>query len=96
MSVDGKSLGLRRKVERLASCLPRVFVGPEQREVFWGGFSLLQATLDCARALQSHDWRYWINLAAQDFPLHPQRQIKLRLSRMLPKSLVQILPEPKR
>lgn len=40
-------------------------------------------------------WRYWLNLAAQDFPLLPQAGVRARLEAAFPASLLQVLPEVK-
>ena len=98
VSVDAKSRRLYEKVEALAACQPHLLLSPKRRHIFWGGYSLLQATLDCAQLLLASlkPWRYFVNLSAQDFPLHSQAAIKRSLESIQPASVVEVLPEPNR
>ena len=60
----------------IANCLTNVFIANELIDVRWGGLSLLEAELSCMRTLWPYkDWKYYMNLAGQEFPLKTNRQI---------------------
>ncbi|GAA37376.2 beta-1 3-galactosyl-O-glycosyl-glycoprotein beta-1 6-N-acetylglucosaminyltransferase [Clonorchis sinensis] len=58
---------------------PNVFVVPYELRstVRWGYFSVLEPELTCAGLLirRSGDWKYWINLTGQEFPLRTNREL---------------------
>ncbi|XP_066558316.1 beta-1,3-galactosyl-O-glycosyl-glycoprotein beta-1,6-N-acetylglucosaminyltransferase 7 [Amia ocellicauda] len=69
--VDAKSPeDYKTAVQRLASCFPNVFVTSKLETVAYGGFSRLQADINCMRDLVKFPtpWRKVINLCGQDFP----------------------------
>jgi hypothetical protein len=60
----------------LATCVPGVFLASQREKVVYGGFTRLQADINCmqdhwqrSQTGQATPWRYLINLASQDFPL---------------------------
>ncbi|XP_041372655.1 beta-1,3-galactosyl-O-glycosyl-glycoprotein beta-1,6-N-acetylglucosaminyltransferase-like [Gigantopelta aegis] len=69
--VDKKAdLGIRRAVEGIASCFDNVFLTSRSVNVVWSQFGMLEADLICMKELlQREKWKYYLNLAAQEFPL---------------------------
>ena len=60
----------------IANCLTNVFIANELIDVQWGGMSLLEAEISCMRTLWPYtEWKYYLNLAGQEFPLKTNRQI---------------------
>ncbi|XP_045214010.2 N-acetyllactosaminide beta-1,6-N-acetylglucosaminyl-transferase-like [Mercenaria mercenaria] len=61
---------------KIANCLNNVFIIKEPVNVIWGDFSLLEAELLCMKTLGSYkQWKYYINLTGQEFPLKTNRQL---------------------
>jgi hypothetical protein len=80
--VDRKSEpGIHDSVRRSLHGYPNVSIAAG-RKVVWGGYSMVEATLDGVRdALKSGDsWQWLINLSGQDFPLRSQTAIMEFLS----------------
>jgi hypothetical protein len=51
------------------------------RTIHWGGWSMVQATLDAiSHLLKMGRWQHFLNLSGQDYPLKNQQQIKQTLS----------------
>ncbi|GCB62645.1 N-acetyllactosaminide beta-1,6-N-acetylglucosaminyl-transferase-like [Scyliorhinus torazame] len=76
--VDNKtSAAFRRGVGQLAACFGNVFVASRSEAVVYGGFSRLQADLNCMQELARPRlrWRYAINLCGQDYPLKTNREL---------------------
>uniref|UniRef100_A0A914VRZ6 Calpain catalytic domain-containing protein n=1 Tax=Plectus sambesii TaxID=2011161 RepID=A0A914VRZ6_9BILA len=93
---DAKSKGLRQKVESLTKCLgPNVFLATISETVFWGGFSVLRAHLNCVGQLlkTSRKWTHVLTLSAQDYPLKSLDDIRIALRSLENGSNVEILPE---
>lgn len=70
--VDGNSPEVvHNAVKAIASCFDNVFVVSSTVDVIYGGYSRLQADLNCMKDLVSHkvEWKYFINLPSQQFPL---------------------------
>ncbi|KAL0977885.1 hypothetical protein UPYG_G00162680 [Umbra pygmaea] len=70
--VDAKAMPAYRKaVERLAGCLPNVFLTSHSETVAYAGFSRLQADINCMKDLVASPmpWRKVVNLCGQDFPI---------------------------
>ncbi|XP_053380004.1 N-acetyllactosaminide beta-1,6-N-acetylglucosaminyl-transferase-like [Mercenaria mercenaria] len=62
--------------KKIANCLNNVFIVKEPVNVIWGDFSLLEAELLCMKVLGSYkQWKYYINLTGQEFPLKTNREI---------------------
>ncbi|XP_045214018.2 N-acetyllactosaminide beta-1,6-N-acetylglucosaminyl-transferase-like [Mercenaria mercenaria] len=62
--------------QKIANCLNNVFIVKEPVNVAWGEFSLLEAELLCMRTLEPYkQWKYYINLTGQEFPLKTNRQL---------------------
>lgn len=72
--VDAKShIDLFVSIQSLARCFPpgHVVIAEPRYDVKWGNPSILHATLLCMQRLLelSRKWKYFINVAAQEFPL---------------------------
>ena len=83
--IDSKSTRVfRSAIEALVRCLPNVFISKESADVVWGHFSLVQAQLNCMTELlqSSVDWKYYISLIGQDFPLYDNKQLVAALKRL--------------
>ncbi|XP_045169948.2 beta-1,3-galactosyl-O-glycosyl-glycoprotein beta-1,6-N-acetylglucosaminyltransferase-like [Mercenaria mercenaria] len=66
----------RKAVEKIADCLHNVFIAGQSVDVKWGDFTLLEAELACMKTLWAYkQWKYYINLAGQEFPLKTNREI---------------------
>ncbi|XP_055505470.1 N-acetyllactosaminide beta-1,6-N-acetylglucosaminyl-transferase-like, partial [Leucoraja erinacea] len=82
--VDKKApAAFRRAVGDLASCFHNVFLASRAESVVYGGFSRLQADLNCMQdlVLSKVPWRYALNLCGQDYPLKTNRELVLLLKR---------------
>ncbi|XP_035692953.1 N-acetyllactosaminide beta-1,6-N-acetylglucosaminyl-transferase-like [Branchiostoma floridae] len=71
----------RAVLSAVADCYDNVFISRRLESVVYGGYSRLQADLNCLHDLVSSPvrWRYVINLAGQDFPLKTQNEIVAQL-----------------
>lgn len=69
--VDKKAPGqLHKNMAAIASCFQNVFIASHSVDVVWGNFTNLEADLICMKDLWKYtDWRYFINLTGQEFPL---------------------------
>ena len=69
--IDAKSQRVFRKaVETLANCFNNVFITSRSVDVRWGTFSVLEPELICMEELWRYrNWKYFINLTGQEFPL---------------------------
>ncbi|XP_076025575.1 beta-1,3-galactosyl-O-glycosyl-glycoprotein beta-1,6-N-acetylglucosaminyltransferase-like isoform X2 [Genypterus blacodes] len=58
-------------ISAIASCFPNVFMVSRREEVVYASWSRVQADLNCMAHLYnvSSQWKYFINLCGQDFPL---------------------------
>jgi len=80
--VDRKSEpSIHDSVRRHVQGYPNVSIA-ESRKVVWGGYSMVEATLDGIRGMLSKgdSWQWLINLSGQDFPLRSQTAIMEFLS----------------
>lgn len=76
--VDTKSTAsVQAAVAGIVSCLPNVFMVSQPVRVIYAGWSRVQADLNCMADLynSSIQWRYFINLCGQDFPLKTNLEI---------------------
>lgn len=73
-----------RDVQRLGSCFPNVFVPSERVDVVYRSITMLDAEFLCMKNLFKSPvrWKYYINLAGQDFPLKTNLEI-VRILRSL-------------
>jgi len=95
--IDSKSSRVfRSAIEAMVRCLPNVFIAEESADVVWGHFSLVQAQLNCMTELlqSSVDWKYYISLIGQDFPLYDNRQIVAALKRLKNTNSIESYPMP--
>lgn len=76
--VDSKAAEtFKEAVRHLLSCFPNAFLASRMERVVYGGFSRLQADLNCMRDLVASKvpWKYVINTCGQDFPLKTNKEI---------------------
>ncbi|XP_018416185.1 PREDICTED: beta-1,3-galactosyl-O-glycosyl-glycoprotein beta-1,6-N-acetylglucosaminyltransferase 7 [Nanorana parkeri] len=76
--IDQKSPNaFSQAVQRVAHCLPNIFISAKQETVVYAGISRLQADLNCMEDLVRSDapWSHVINLCGQDFPIRTNREI---------------------
>ena len=61
----------------IVKCFDNVFVASKLEKISYGGYSRLQADINCARDLVASNvkWRYMFNLAATMFPLKTNLEI---------------------
>ncbi|XP_054984920.1 N-acetyllactosaminide beta-1,6-N-acetylglucosaminyl-transferase isoform X3 [Sorex araneus] len=64
-------------VARLLRCFPNAFLASRAESVVYGGYSRLQADVNCLRDLAGSAvrWRYVLNTCGQDFPLKTNLEI---------------------
>lgn len=64
-------------IQGIANCFDNVFVVSRKEYVVYAGFTRLQADLNCMEDLLklSGDWKYFINLPSQEFPLKTNKEI---------------------
>ncbi|XP_029186423.2 beta-1,3-galactosyl-O-glycosyl-glycoprotein beta-1,6-N-acetylglucosaminyltransferase 3-like isoform X2 [Acropora muricata] len=95
--IDSKSTRVfRSAVEAMARCLPNVFISKESADVVWGHFSVVQAQLNCMTELleSSVDWKYYISLIGQDFPLYDNSQLVAALRKLNNTNSIESFPMP--
>lgn len=64
----------KRAMDSLMRCFPDNMISPKvRREIFWGDFSILEATMDCLQALTygrpNHRWKYVQIISWNDVPM---------------------------
>ncbi len=59
----------------IARCFPNVFVASRLESVYWGHISILYAEMNCLSDLLQYQWKYFLNLSGQMFPLHSNRDL---------------------
>ena len=63
-------------VKAMAGCFHNVFLASRSLNVTWGKFSVLEPELVCMKDLWPFkDWRYFINLTGQEFPLRTNHEL---------------------
>ncbi|XP_013379216.1 beta-1,3-galactosyl-O-glycosyl-glycoprotein beta-1,6-N-acetylglucosaminyltransferase 3 [Lingula anatina] len=78
LHVDAKSQpSVLRAVEGIARCFHNVFIATRLEEVIYAGYSRLQAEINCMNDTlhRKEEWKYYINLASQAFPLRTNREM---------------------
>lgn len=53
----------------LSSCFSNVIVPSVRRNIYWGDYSLLKATMDCVNVLMPFTWNYLQIVSWNDYPL---------------------------
>ncbi|KAK6182401.1 hypothetical protein SNE40_010102 [Patella caerulea] len=67
---------VRKAMINIINCLPNVYEATKSTRVVWGKFSVLEPELVCMKDLLRYgDWKYFINLTGQEFPLKTNLQI---------------------
>lgn len=86
-------------VSSIAKCFPNVFLVTKREDVIYTHFSRLQADLNCMQLLTSNslNWKYFINLCGQDFPLKTNGEMVRYLRYLHPQNSIEsfVLPEHK-
>lgn len=80
--VDQKSTPyVKAAIQGIVSCFPNVLMVTQAVSVVYAGWPRVQADLNCMADLYefSSEWKYFINLCGQDFPL----KTNLEMVRML-------------
>ena len=75
----------QRVKEAIASIAPRSHLRMiSTRNITWGGFSLIQAELDCLRELRRmpQPWDFVVDISANGFPIKPKRVYRKQLDAM--------------
>ncbi|XP_051050355.1 N-acetyllactosaminide beta-1,6-N-acetylglucosaminyl-transferase isoform X3 [Phodopus roborovskii] len=88
--VDEKATAeFKGAVEQLVSCFPNAFMASKMEPVVYGGFSRLQADLNCMKDLLASKvpWKYVLNTCGQDFPLKTNKEIVHHLKRFKGKNI---------
>lgn len=62
-------------VRALARCFPNVFVASKLESIFWAHISILIGEMNCLGDLMKYQWKYYINLSGQMFPLQTNRNL---------------------
>ncbi|XP_053386120.1 beta-1,3-galactosyl-O-glycosyl-glycoprotein beta-1,6-N-acetylglucosaminyltransferase-like isoform X2 [Mercenaria mercenaria] len=64
-------------VQGIANCFDNVFVVSRKEYMVYAGFTRLQADLNCMENLlqRGKDWKYFINLPSQEYPLKTNKEI---------------------
>ncbi|XP_045211843.1 beta-1,3-galactosyl-O-glycosyl-glycoprotein beta-1,6-N-acetylglucosaminyltransferase-like isoform X2 [Mercenaria mercenaria] len=64
-------------VQGIANCFDNVFVVSRKEYIVYAGFTRLQADLNCMENLlqRGKDWKYFINLPSQEYPLKTNKEI---------------------
>ncbi|KAL5016434.1 hypothetical protein ScPMuIL_006023 [Solemya velum] len=66
----------RAALEGIVGCFPNVFLASRSIRVAWGSFQVLEAEMVCLRDMWRHQaWKYYINLAGQEFPLRTNYEL---------------------
>ncbi|XP_040611797.1 N-acetyllactosaminide beta-1,6-N-acetylglucosaminyl-transferase isoform X4 [Mesocricetus auratus] len=96
--VDEKAPGkFKRAVWQLLQCFPNAFLASKANKVVYGGFSRLQADLNCMKDLVTSEvpWKYVLNTCGQDFPLKTNKEIVHHLKRFKGKNITPGVLPPK-
>ena len=59
----------------ICSCFPNVFIASRLENVVWGHISIMYAEMSCIKDLLQYNWKYFINLSGQMFPLHTNAEL---------------------
>ncbi|XP_066500228.1 beta-1,3-galactosyl-O-glycosyl-glycoprotein beta-1,6-N-acetylglucosaminyltransferase-like [Hoplias malabaricus] len=83
--VDTKSPESTRKaIDAIVSCFDNVFVANKLVKVVYASWSRVQADLNCMKELYylNKNWKYFINLCGQDFPMKTNLEIVRALKKL--------------
>ncbi|OWF39224.1 beta-1,3-galactosyl-O-glycosyl-glycoprotein beta-1,6-N-acetylglucosaminyltransferase-like [Mizuhopecten yessoensis] len=66
----------RETLSKITDCFENVFITKKSIDVRWGKFSVLEPELVCMSELWKYkNWKYFINLTGQDFPLRTNAEL---------------------
>ena len=71
----GESEMEMKAMRRIAGCFPNVFIASKLERVYWGHISILTAEMKCLDDLRKYQWKYYINLSGQMFPLQTNNHL---------------------
>ena len=83
--IDKKASAVfRTAIMAIKRCLPNVIVAENSLDVTWGHITIVEAQFSCMEELLKSpvEWKYYISLVAQDFPLYDNKQIVRALQRL--------------
>uniref|UniRef100_A0A3B5LAD1 Glucosaminyl (N-acetyl) transferase 3, mucin type n=1 Tax=Xiphophorus couchianus TaxID=32473 RepID=A0A3B5LAD1_9TELE len=85
-------------ISSIASCFPNVYMARKAETVVYAGWTRVQADLNCMADLYEYsaEWKYFINLCGQDFPLKTNLEM-VRILRSLKGSnnlIINTFPPP--
>ena len=69
---------LLEAMKAISKCLPNILIASKLEDIIYEGYSRLQADLNCMADLLNKtdvDWKYLINLPAQEYPLKTNAEI---------------------
>ena len=71
-------------MSRIGGCFPNVIVILEREKVVYASYSLVRAELKCMEAVMKSEtnWKYYINMAGQEFPLRTNLEMVTILKAM--------------
>ena len=86
----------RSAVTEMIRCLPNVFLTEKRVDVIYPHISILHAQFNCMEDLlkTGKDWKYFINLVGQDFPLYENRELVSALRSLNGKNNIQSFYHP--
>lgn len=82
-----------KQVQRYVGARPNVaYLRP--RSVAWGGWSLVATELEAIERMlkDGSDWKYFVNLSGQDYPIKPVALIKQQLQSEWPRNFIRAWP----
>lgn len=82
-------------ISSIVSCFGNVFLASRLEHVYYAGWSRVQADINCMKDLYkvSDQWKYFINLCGQDFPIKTNLEIVRALKALAGKnSLETVIP----
>jgi hypothetical protein len=67
---------IHNSMTKITGCFTNVFIASSLDDIRWGIITMLKADINCmADLLRFKDWRYFINLTGQEFPLVSNREL---------------------
>ena len=86
----------RKAIQAIIRCLPNVFIAANSVDVIWGHISVVQDQFSCMEELLKSQWKYYISLVGQDFPLYDNKQIVKALQGLNNTNNIESYPMAKR
>ena len=75
--IDNKSTrAFRQAIESISNCFDNVIIASQSETIKWGGFSVLQAELNCMNdLLKNSKWNYLIHMSGNEMPLRTNYEL---------------------